>query len=156
GMAVVYLAEDTVLRRHVALKVMRPTLADRNSARKRFLREARAVAAVEHENIVAIHQVGEEGGVAYLAMPLLKGGTLEARLRDGKPLPRSDVLRWGRQIALGLSAAHEGGVVHRDVKPGNIWIEPDGGGRAKLLDFGLACELFPRGTATDDGPITEV
>src|SRR5262249_13903809 len=87
GMAVVYLAEDTVLRRHVALKVMRPTLADRNSARKRFLREARAVAAVEHENIVAIHQVGEEGGVAYLAMPLLKGGTLEARLRDDKPLP---------------------------------------------------------------------
>ena len=156
GMACVYLAEDLVLRRQVALKVMRPTLADRAAARKRFLREARAVAAVEHENIVTIHQVGEERGVAFLAMPLLKGGTLEAKLRGGAPLPLAEVLRWGQQIAVGLSAAHERRLVHRDVKPSNIWIEPADGGRVKLLDFGLACELLPRRTATGDGPITEL
>jgi tRNA A-37 threonylcarbamoyl transferase component Bud32 len=154
GMGVVFLAEDVALRRQVALKVMRPALAHHDSARKRFLREARAVAAVEHENIVAVHQVGEERGVPYFAMPLLRGASLEERLRTGGALPLADVVRLGRQIALGLAAAHERGLVHRDVKPGNIWIEPDGG-RAKLLDFGLARELVP-GRAAEDEPLTEL
>ncbi len=156
GMGVVFLAEDVALRRLVALKVMRPTLANHASARKRFLREARAVAAVEHENIVAVHQVGEERGVPYLAMPLLRGASLEERLRSGGALPLAEVLRLGKQIALGLSAAHKCGLVHRDVKPGNIWVEPDDSGRAKLLDFGLARELVPSRAATDDEPLTEV
>jgi tRNA A-37 threonylcarbamoyl transferase component Bud32 len=154
GMGVVFLAEDVALRRQVALKVMRPALANNDSARKRFLREARAVAAVEHENIVAIHQVGEEGGVPYLAMPLLKGTSLEERLRAGGALPPAEVLRLGRQIASGLSAAHERGLVHRDVKPGNIWIEPDSG-RAKLLDFGLARGMVPDHAAEEE-PLTEL
>jgi tRNA A-37 threonylcarbamoyl transferase component Bud32 len=154
GMGVVFLAEDVALRRQVALKVMRPALARHDSARKRFLREARAVAAVEHDNIVAVHQVGEERGVPYFAMPLLKGASLEERLRSGGALPVADVVRLGRQIALGLTAAHERGLVHRDVKPGNIWIEPDSG-RAKLLDFGLARELVP-GRAAEDDPLTEL
>jgi hypothetical protein len=150
GMGIVYLAEDTALRREVALKVLRPSLARRTSARKRFLREARAVAAVEHDNIVPVYQVGEERGVPYLTMPVLKGTSLEQRLRENGALPVADVLRLGGQIALGLSAAHERGLVHRDVKPGNVWVEPDG--HAKLFDFGLARARAPE----PDEPLTEL
>jgi hypothetical protein len=154
GMGVVYLAEEVALRRQVALKVMRPSLANRPGARKRFVREARAIAALEHENIVAIHQVGEADGVPFLAMPLLRGTSLEERLRQGGALPPADVVRLGRQIALGLNAAHKRGLVHRDVKPGNIWIEPDDS-RAKLLDFGLARELVAGAAPGGDEPLTE-
>jgi serine/threonine protein kinase len=143
GMGVVFQAEDPHLRRFVALKAMKPSLAVSTTARQRFLREAQLTAAVKHDHIVTIHQVGEERGVPFLAMELLEGETLEQRLqreqRDGEaaPLPPAEVLRIGREIAEGLAAAHARGLIHRDVKPANVWLEGPRG-RVKLLDFGLA------------------
>ncbi len=123
GMGVVFQAEDTNLHRMVAIKAIRPTLAASASARRRFVREARAIAGLEHENIVKILHVGEDRGVPFLAMPFLPGETLEDRLaREGR-LPIATVLEIGRQIAAGLAAAHDRGLVHRDVKPSNIWLE---------------------------------
>jgi WD40 repeat protein/serine/threonine protein kinase len=124
GMGVVYVAEDTQLRRQIALKVIRPELVTRADLRERFLSEARAIAAVEHDHIVSIFHVGEDDGILYLAMPLLRGKTLEERLRQANsPLPVDELLRIARQTAEGLAAAHERGLVHRDVKPNNIFLE---------------------------------
>src|SRR5262249_27405902 len=142
GMGVVYLAEDTHLQRRVALKVMRPALAASAAAGARFLREARAVAALQLDHIVPIYHVGEDSGTPYLALPLLKGETLEQRLQRGSRLPLEEVLRLGREIVDGLAAAHTAGVVHRDVKPANLWLEGPNA-RVKILDFGLA--LVPSG-----------
>jgi WD40 repeat protein len=149
GMGVVLEGEDPQLHRPVALKVMLPAIAANPSSRQRFLREARAAAAIEHDNIVAIYHVGEDRGVPFLAMPLLKGESLEDRLRREKRLPPADVLRVGREVARGLAAAHERGLVHRDIKPGNIWLEAPRG-RVKILDFGLA-----RSTGGGDGHLTQ-
>ncbi len=140
GMGIVFLAEEVLLQRQVALKVMQPSQAASPLARERFLREARATAALEHDHIVPIFAVGEaavvSGTVPYLAMPFLKGEPLDARLaREGR-LPVAEVLRIGREIAEGLAAAHAAGLIHRDVKPGNIWLEGERG-RVRLLDFGL-------------------
>jgi serine/threonine protein kinase len=137
GMGVVFLAEDTSLNRQLALKVMLPEAAELPQARERFVREARAAAALSHDHVVPIYQVGEDAGVPFLTMPLLRGESLEMRLRREGALPTPEVLRIGREIAEGLAAAHERGMVHRDVKPGNIWLETPHG-RVKLLDFGLA------------------
>jgi WD40 repeat protein/serine/threonine protein kinase len=137
GMGIVFLGEDPRLKRLVALKVMTSSLAGDELARERFEREARAMAAVEHDHIVPIYQVGEDRGVPFLAMPLLKGETLETRLRRGSSIPLPEVLRIGREVAAGLAAAHASGLIHRDVKPGNLWLEA-GAGRVKILDFGLA------------------
>ncbi|HVS36270.1 MAG TPA: protein kinase, partial [Gemmataceae bacterium] len=105
--------------------------------RERFLREARASARLEHDNVVPVYQVDEDRGVVFLAMPLLRGETLDDRLlREPKP-PMTEVLRIGREIADGLDAAHSHGLIHRDVKPSNVWLE-SGRGRVKILDFGLA------------------
>ncbi len=124
GMGVVYIAEDPKLRRQIALKIIRPDLVARADLRERFLREAQAVAAVEHDHIVAIFHVGEHNGTPYLAMPLLRGRPLEEALREADgPLPVDEVLRIGRQTAEGLAAAHERGLVHRDIKPNNIFLE---------------------------------
>ena len=123
GMGVVLLAQDAQLQRPVALKVMRPGLAANDAARQRFLREARAVAALKHDHIVTIYQVGEDHGVPFLAMECLEGETLQARLKRDTTLPLVEVLRLGREIADGLSAAHGLGLVHCDIKPGNIWLE---------------------------------
>src|SRR5436190_10999147 len=138
GMGTVYLAEDTRLRREVALKTLRPELAAKPQAKERFLREARLAAAIDHDHIVHIYHVGEDRGIPFLAMQLLKGTSLEDLLKRSPTLKIKQVLRIGMQIAEGLAAAHQRGMIHRDIKPGNIWIEPTGGGRVKILDFGLA------------------
>ncbi len=138
GMGMVFLAEDTRLRRQVALKVVKPELLERPDLHERFLQEARAIAAVEHDNIVTIYEAGEVMRVPYLVMPLLRGQSLEDRLkRAGEPLPIDEVLRIGREIASGLDAAHQRGLIHRDIKPSNLWLEAPSP-RVKILDFGLA------------------
>ena len=152
GMGVVYEAEDTVLERRVALKAMLPTLAVSLSARQRFLREARAAAAVEHARIVQIYQVGEERGVPFLVMPMLKGESLEDRFaRAGRP-SFGDAMRIAREIAEALAAAHERGLIHRDIKPGNVWLE-GAKGSVKLLDFGLARAIETDTPLTQQGSI---
>ncbi len=147
GMGAVFLAEDMQLRRHVALKLLRPDLIDDSEAVERFMREARAAAAVRHDNVVTIFQVGRVNGVPFLAQELLEGETLDARLQREEKLPIGDTLRIGREIAAGLAAAHAKGLLHRDIKPSNIWLESStptrsvsegAASRAKLLDFGLA------------------
>ena len=143
GMGVVFLAEDVRLHRIVALKTMKPEIAADARHRQRFLREARAAAKVEHDHIVPIYDVSEEGGVPWLAMPFLKGHSLDELLRRLKVLKPAQAVRIGAQVARGLAAAHAAGLIHRDIKPANIWIEPEGGGRAKLLDFGLARDARP-------------
>ncbi len=137
GMGIVLHAEDIHLQRPVAVKVLRAQQADDLAGRMRFLREARAVAALKSDHIVTVYHVGMDNDVPFMAMELLRGETLEDWLeRGGRPaLP--EVLRVGRELALGLAAAHEKGVVHRDVKPSNVWLEAPAG-RVKLVDFGLA------------------
>jgi serine/threonine protein kinase len=137
GMGVVFQAEDPALHRLVALKAMLPALAASGSNKERFLREARAAAAIEHDHIVAIYQVAEDRGVPFIAMPFLRGESLEDRLNRQHKLPIADVLRIAKESAEGLAAAHERGMIHRDIKPANIWLEGEKG-RVKLLDFGLA------------------
>jgi hypothetical protein len=146
GMGVVLHAEDTVLGRAVAIKVMNPSLLAAGGARERFLREARSAARINHPHVVTIHHVGEEKGAPFLVMPLLQGESLADRLRREGRLPSTDVVRIGREAAEGLAAAHACGLVHRDVKPANLWLESvsDGPGPSatpftvKVLDFGLA------------------
>jgi serine/threonine protein kinase len=149
GMGFVFQAEDVQLKRHVALKVMRPEAASKPAARERFLREARAAARLKSDHVVSIHQVGEDNGVVFLAMEYLEGVSLEEWLVKGRRPTPAQAARIGRQIALGLAAAHAHGLIHRDVKPGNIWLESAQQGRVKLLDFGLA-----RG-AGDDHQLTQ-
>src|SRR5437868_8783625 len=108
-MGLVFLAEDPQLKRPVALKAMLPTLASSESARKRFIREAQAAAAIDHDHIVHIYQVGEDRGVPFLAMQFLKGEALDERLKRDKMLPAAEVLRIGREVAEGLAAAHKEG-----------------------------------------------
>jgi serine/threonine protein kinase len=168
GMGVVFLAEDRRLRRKVAVKAMRPALAASAGARQRFLREAQLAAGLQHDHIVPVYQLGEDGGVLYLAMPLLRGETLEARLRRDDAPSVAEILQVGRETAEGLAAAHEAGLIHRDIKPSNLWLErKDEGGRmkdepapgrgsacppssfrVKILDFGLARP------AEDDAQVT--
>lgn len=138
GMGVVFRAEDVALKRQVALKAMQPRAAaiDDHSS-ERFLREAQAAAAVQSDHIVTIHQVGEDRGVPFLAMQLLQGESLAARLRRDGKLDAPEALRIARETAQGLAAAHAKGLTHRDIKPDNIWLEAPTG-RVKILDFGLA------------------
>jgi serine/threonine protein kinase len=179
GMGIVFLAEDIHLKRQVALKVLQPEAATDREAHQRFLREAQAAANLEHENIVTIFQVGEERGVPYLAMQLLKGMSLEDRLRQAehaKPpalLSSAEILCLGRQIARGLAAAHEHGLVHRDIKPGNIFLVSGGvvsgasdhspltthhsplhhSATVKILDFGLARPVRDDAHLTQSGSV---
>ena len=146
GMGVVFEAEELTLDgRRVALKVMQPRVADSPQALQRFLREAKAAAAVEHERIVPVYRVGTVNGVPFLAMPLLKGETLEDRLVRQQRLPIPVAVRLAREAAEGLAAAHAKNVIHRDVKPGNLWLRASGleedadePGHVVILDFGLA------------------
>ncbi|HEY7308928.1 MAG TPA: protein kinase [Gemmataceae bacterium] len=154
GMGIVFLAEDERLGRRVALKTMRPESAQMANAKQRFLREARGTAAIEHDHIVPIFQVGEENGVPYLAMPFLRGEPLDERLKraGGEALPLTEIVRIGREIAEGLAAAHEQGLIHRDIKPANVWLEGERG-RVKVLDFGLARAAGADAQLTQSGAI---
>jgi serine/threonine protein kinase len=137
SMGIVFEAEDTILHRRVALKVMKKAQADSPKNRQRFLQEARAAAAIEHDHIVTIYQVGEDHNVPFLAMRLLVGESLEERLTREAPLDPEEVIRIGREIAEGLAAAHDRNLIHRDIKPANIWLEQNTD-RVKIVDFGLA------------------
>ena len=137
GMGEVYRARDTRLERAVAVKILPLHLADRMEARERFEREAHAVSSLNHPHICQLYDIGEQNGVSYLVMELLEGETLAFRLLRG-PLPIELVLRYGAEIADALERAHRTGVVHRDLKPGNIMLTKSG---AKLMDFGLAKEV---------------
>jgi eukaryotic-like serine/threonine-protein kinase len=137
GMGVVYRAEDTRLGRPVALKFLLPLYSIDAKAKARFVREAKAGAALDHPNLCSIHEVGTtEGGQLFLAMPLYAGETLKTRLEREDTLPLNEVFAIARQVAEGLKSAHASGIVHRDLKPGNIMLLPDGS--VKILDFGLA------------------
>jgi formylglycine-generating enzyme required for sulfatase activity/WD40 repeat protein/tRNA A-37 threonylcarbamoyl transferase component Bud32 len=154
GMGLVFAAEDPVLKRRLALKVMKAEVAVKAQNRQRFLREAQAAAKVEHPHIVPIYQVGEANGVPFIAMPFLKGEPLDARLRHSR-LDQLEIMTIGRQVAEGLAAAHEQGLIHRDIKPGNIWLEAadDSSIRVKILDFGLARLSGEEGNLTQSGAI---
>jgi eukaryotic-like serine/threonine-protein kinase len=134
GMGEVYRARDTRLDRSVAVKILPAHLSDRPDAEERFEREARTISSLNHPHICQLHDVGQQDAVRYLVMELLEGETLTERLRRS-PMPLEQVLRYGAEIAQGLEAAHRRGVVHRDLKPGNIMLTKTG---AKLMDFGLA------------------
>ena len=134
GQGEVYLAEDSRLDRKVALKILPQHLSERAELRERFEREARAVSSLNHPHICTLYDIGEQEGIHYLVMEHLVGETLEARLAKG-PLPLEQTLEYAIQIADALDKAHRQGVVHRDLKPGNIMLVKSG---AKLLDFGLA------------------
>lgn len=137
GMGVVLKVWDEQLHRPLAIKLLSPMLASTGTARQRFFREAQAVAAVVHPNIVPIYAVTCEGALPYIVMPLVGGGSLQQRVERDGPLPISDVLSIGLQIAEALVAAHKQGIIHRDIKPANILID-EGGHRVMLSDFGLA------------------
>jgi serine/threonine protein kinase len=148
GRAIVFKALDPTLHRTVAIKVIAPQFAAFPSTRQRFLREARAAAAVCHENVVTIYAVAETKGLPYLVMQFVAGVSLQEHLEKCCPLPLEEILRIGIQAAQGLAAAHSQGLVHRDIKPANILLE-SGIGRVKITDFGLA-------RAADDVSITQV
>ena len=146
GMGVVFKARDPALDRFVAVKVLSPQLAASENARIRFAREAKAAAAVVHDNVIAVYQVAEYRGLPYLVMPYLPGPSLEERLkRDGAMSPL-EALRVARQVAAGLHAAHAQGLIHRDIKPANILLS-GATERAVITDFGLA-------RAADDATLT--
>jgi serine/threonine protein kinase len=135
GAGEVYRAHDTRLQREVAIKVLPQSLTSDPDRLRRFEQEARAAAALNHPNILAVHQMANQNGLSYLVSELLEGETLRERLGRG-PVPLRKATDYGVQIARGLAAAHEKGIVHRDLKPENLFITKDG--RVKILDFGLA------------------
>ncbi len=147
GMGVVFKAFDTELNRPVAIKMLAQHLSFSGAARQRFGREAKAAAAVVHEHVVAIHNVETEGDTPFLVMSYVAGESLQARVDRAGGLDTKEVLRIGIQVAAGLQAAHDQGVVHRDIKPGNILLE-QGVERALVTDFGLA-------QTVDDASLTQ-
>ena len=140
GMGIVYRAYDEQLDREVALKVLPfGTLAD-EEARRRFRKEALALAKLNHPNVETVHEFASANGMDFLAMELIPGRALSEKLRDG-PLAQQEILHLAVQLSDGLTAAHERGIIHRDLKPGNLIVTPDG--RLKILDFGLAKLVQP-------------
>src|SRR5712692_511230 len=158
GMGVVYRAEDSTLGRDVAIKVLRPEIGRHPERVRRFSQEARAASALNHPNIITVHDAGEFEGGPFLVMELVEGESLRAQLRRGA-LPFGKVVDIGIQAATALARAHEAGITHRDLKPENILVRPDG--YVKILDFGLAklTEKQPPGESasaatTLDGALT--
>lgn len=151
GMGAVFKGFDPKLSRNVAIKVMLPEVASRSSLHDRFLREGRAMAAIKHDNIVSVYQVGEDAGVPYLVMEYLQGESLDQLLRKKGQIPILKCLTYAMQMTAGMAAAHSAGLIHRDIKPDNMWLEA-GTNRIKLLDFGLARRLGDR-PMTIDGTI---
>jgi serine/threonine protein kinase len=147
GMGEVYRALDTRLGRAVAVKVLPAHRAGDPDRLKRFEQEARVVASLSHANVLALHDVGSQGGVDYAVFELLEGQTLRQRLESG-PLPVSKAVDYGVQICQGLDAIHARGIVHRDLKPDNVFVTRSG--QVKILDFGLA-KLGPRGMGILEG-----
>jgi WD40 repeat protein/serine/threonine protein kinase len=137
SMGMVLKAQDTKLRRIVAIKVLAPWLAASTTARQRFVHEAQSTAAVRDDHVIAIHGVSEDGPVPYLVMEFINGQTVEERVRKAESLDLGEILRIAMQIANGLAAAHAQGLVHHDIKPANILLE-NGVQRVKITDFGLA------------------
>lgn len=146
GFGTVFKAFDEKLHRMVAIKVLAPELAASGTAKARFLREARAAAAVNHEHVVGTHAIGE-APTPYFVMEYIEGQTLQEKLDENGPLELKEILRIGLPIAEGLAAAHKHGLMHRDIKPGNILLE-NGVERVKIADFGLA-------RAVDDASVTQ-
>ncbi len=147
GMGEVYKAKDTRLDRTVAIKVLPSHLSDNARLKERFEREARAVSSLNHPHICTLHDVGSENGVDFMVMEYIEGETLADRLKKGA-LPLDQALRHAIEIADALDKAHRQGVVHRDLKPGNIMLTKSG---AKLLDFGLAKFLTSPAEASGEG-----
>jgi eukaryotic-like serine/threonine-protein kinase len=156
GMGEVYRARDTRLERTVAIKILPRELSNDPIRKQRFEREAKTISSLNHPHICVLHDVGSQDGIDYLVMECVEGETLSKRLEKGS-LPLDQVLKVGREIADALDKAHRNGVVHRDLKPGNIMLTPTG---AKLLDFGLAKPAAPLAsaatlTAVQTAPVTE-
>src|SRR5262245_23686392 len=151
AMAITYRARDTVLNSQVALKVIDRSVAQNPGARSRFLREARAAANIHHPNVARVTYYGEQDGECFYAMELVKGETLEARVRRDGPMPLAAALEVIEQAARALAAAEACGVVHRDIKPSNVMLEADASGavRVKLIDYGVAKVMGPH---TQSGP----
>jgi len=152
GMGEVYRARDAKLDRLVAIKILPPALAGNPDFLARFQREAKAVAALNHPNLVGIYDFNQDGGHVYAVMELLEGETLADLLARGPLTPRRTIAL-AAQIAQGLAAAHDKGIVHRDLKPSNLWITREG--RIKILDFGLAKQQGPAPPADPANPATE-
>lgn len=152
GMGVVLEAEDPVLQRTVAIKVMQPKLARQADARERFRREAILTAAFEHEHVVTIYQVAETRELPWFVMEWLQGESLGARLRRQGHFTPAESLEIARQVAVGLAAAHARGLLHRDIKPDNIWLR-QGDDHVKILDFGLVRQHDDRVSLTGSGVI---
>jgi len=151
GMGEVYRARDTRLGRDVALKILPESFAGAGDRLRRFEQEARAVAALNHPNILAIHDIGEQGASPFIVSELLEGESLRAVLDRG-PVAQRKTIDYGVQIAHGLAAAHEKGIVHRDLKPENVFVTKDG--RIKILDFGLAKLAQNAGAGSDEVTLT--
>lgn len=152
GMGMVFRAHDCELQRDVAVKILRPDASADSDARDRFLREARSAAAIDHENVLPIHDMGTivDNEIPYLVLPFIEGETLDEKVKREGALPVEEIVRLGTAIASGLGAAHERGLIHRDVKPANVLLERDSE-RVLIADFGLARTAESEGELTGTG-----